>query len=238
MALPVISKQMLDIAKEIRAEATAGAADAGMNAYNNFRRLLKERGFTVAPKMAAELYRRAVPGGFEAPLQEAEKKDEEVPEEEEDHPDEGEEEEEEAEDEEVDPEGQDYEPPEPGKNGQGEEKEEEDEGETVESLMKDFFTPILETETLDDYEERIIQGIALGKESDRHRLDTIAMDFIAQAHFHLSVVRLGLDAPQVRVHIKSFSKRVRETDVAFAKRYLAATRVYVRIAERLSLIHI
>ena len=145
MALPVISKQMLDIAKEIRAEATAGAADAGMNAYNNFRRLLKERGLTVAPKMAAELYRRAVPGGFEAPLQEAEKKDEEIPDEEEDQPEDGEEEEE-AEDEEVDPEGQDYESPGPGKDGLDEEGEQEDEGETVESLMKDFFTPILETE--------------------------------------------------------------------------------------------
>ena len=231
MALPVISKQMLDIAKEIRAEATAGAADAGMNAYNNFRRLLKERGFTVSPKTAAELYRRAVPGGSDAPLQEAEGKDEEVPEEEEYHPEEGEEEEEgEAEDEEVDPE--DYESPGQGKDGQDEGAGEEDEGETIESLMKDFFTPILETETLDDYEERIIQGIAMGKESDRHQLDTIAMDLIAQAHFHLSVVRLGLDAPQVRVHIKSLSKKVRENDVAFAKRYLAATRVYVRIAER------
>jgi len=231
MAGLTISRQMLDIAIEVRAEATAGAAAAGMNAYNNFRRLLKERGLTVAPKMAAELYRRAVPGGFEAPLQEAEKKDEEIPEEEEDQPEDGEEEEE-AEDEEVDPEGQDYESPGPGKDGLDEEGEQEDEGETVESLMKDFFTPILETETLDDFEERILQGIALGKESDRHRLDTIAMDLIAQAHFHLSVVRLGLDAPQVRVHIKSLSKKVRETDVAFAKRYLAATRVYVRIAER------
>ena len=83
MAGLTISRQMLDIAIEVRAEATAGAAAAGMNAYNNFRRLLKERGFTVAPRMAAELYRRAVPGGFEAPLQEGEKKEEEVPEEEE-----------------------------------------------------------------------------------------------------------------------------------------------------------
>ena len=161
MALPVISKQMLDIAIEIRAEATAGAAAAGMNAYNNFRRLLKERGFTVSPKTAAELYRRAVPGGFEAPLQEGEKKDEEVPEEEEYHPEEGEEEEEEeAEDDEEDPGGQNDEQ-EPGEAGQDGGGEEEDEGETIESLMKDFFTPILETETLDDFEERILQGIAL-----------------------------------------------------------------------------
>ena len=59
------------------------------------------------------------------------------------------------------------------------------------------------------------------------------MDLIAQAHFHLSIVRLGLDGPQIRVHLKSLSKKVRESDVAFAKRYLAATRVYVRVAGRI-----
>ena len=108
MALPVVTKQMLDLAREVRAEAAAGAAGAGMNTYNYFRRLMKERGFVISPRMAAELYRRAVPGGFEAPLQEAGKEDERDPEEEEDNQEEGEEEEEKVDDEEEEnPEGQD-----------------------------------------------------------------------------------------------------------------------------------
>ena len=78
---------MLEVAREIRAEAAAGAAGAGMNTYNYFRRLLKEKGFLISPKMAAELYRQAVPGGFEAPMQEAGKEDEKDPEEE-DNPEE------------------------------------------------------------------------------------------------------------------------------------------------------
>ena len=226
MSFPVVSKQMLEVAREIRAEAAAGAAGAGMNTYNYFRRLLKEKGFLISPKMAAELYRQAVPGGFEAPMQEAGRDDEQDLEE--DNPEEGEEEEEEAEEDEEDPEEQDQ-GPNPEEDGHGEEGDGEEEGETIESLMNDFFTPIQEAETLDDYEERIIQGIALGKESDRHSLDAIAMDLIAQAHFHLSVVRLGLDGPQVRVLLKSLSKKVKESDVAFAKRFLASTRVYARI---------
>ena len=121
MALPVVTKQMLEIAREVRVEAAAGAAGAGMNTYNYFRRLMKEKGYVISPSMAAELYRRAVPGGFEAPLQEAGKEDEKDPEEE-DNPEEGEEEEEKVDDEEEDQEGQDR-GPNPREDGYGEEDE-------------------------------------------------------------------------------------------------------------------
>ena len=78
MALPVVTKQMLEIAREVRVEAAAGATEAGMNTYNYFRRLMKEKGFVISPKLAAELCRRSAPGGPETPLLETEEENEEI----------------------------------------------------------------------------------------------------------------------------------------------------------------
>jgi len=84
------------------------------------------------------LYPRASPGGFEAPLLEAQ--EENVDGQENDQEDLEEEEEEDEEDEEVDPDAPSNAGPVPREENQGDDYGDEEEGETLDSLMENFFT--------------------------------------------------------------------------------------------------
>ena len=71
--------------------------------------------------------------------------------------------------------------------------EEEDPGLSLAEIMEPYYRPIQDDETLDDYEERLSQGLASVRRSEYEVAEKQMLQVLKQGHFYLEMKQLGLN---------------------------------------------
>ena len=85
--------------------------------------------------------------------------------------------------------------------------EDAEEGLSLSEVVGSHFGPIQDNETLDDYEERLSQGLASVRRSEYEVAEKQMLQVLQQGHFYLEMKRLGLNASQVRTLLKGMGPR-------------------------------
>ena len=92
----------------------------------------------------------------------------------------------------------------------------EEQGFTLAESEQGHFLSMDSSETLDDFDERVAQGLSCATEAERPQAEERMLDLILQGYFQMEALGKGLTAAQVRALLKAMGPKVNEVPIAYA----------------------